>query len=349
MLSAPAGLRRRESAERRLRKSLGVSPAVRSKMVADPPTGRHTDAGRTGAADVAAWSWAWPTSALIGFAGRFVEEKGFDYLLARCRELVEATPRVHLVYAGRARVVYEDFFERCAPLLERHREHVTFVGLLRDRQRLANFYAMCDVFVLPSRTDLFGAVQLEAMLCGTPVVASDIPGAREPVCGRAWASSSSRETRPRSPPGCSRSCATSRASVGRGRRSRPSTTRNRASTRTRRLLGGAGADAETEPLTPPTARTARTAARERSGHGVSPPSPVLLEYLELADGTEVLDCGCGMGFYLLAIGALTRVRTHRPRQRSAAARLGGARGRRARARRGDIQGCPSPTHRSTRC
>jgi len=118
---------------------------------------------------------------VIGFAGRFVEEKGFDFLLRAIPRLREIDAGIHLVYAGDHVVAYEDFFSRCAPLLEPHRDAVTFVGLLRDRQRLADFYAMCDVFALPSRTDMFGAVQLEAMLCGTPVVASDIPGAREPV------------------------------------------------------------------------------------------------------------------------------------------------------------------------
>ena len=78
-------------------------------------------------------------------------------------------------------MVYEDFYSRCRPLIEPVADFVTFTGLIRDRQRLADFYAMCDVLVLPSRTDSFAAVQVEAMLCGTPVVASDIPGARVPV------------------------------------------------------------------------------------------------------------------------------------------------------------------------
>ncbi|HUG64316.1 MAG TPA: glycosyltransferase family 4 protein [Gaiellaceae bacterium] len=118
---------------------------------------------------------------LIGFAGRFVEEKGFDFLLHAIPELVRTVPGAHLVYAGEHQVVYEKFFEKCAPFLEANRDHVTFVGLIQDPRRLANFYAMCDVFALPSRTDCFASVQVEAMLCGTPVVAADIPGARVPV------------------------------------------------------------------------------------------------------------------------------------------------------------------------
>jgi glycosyltransferase involved in cell wall biosynthesis len=120
-------------------------------------------------------------TALIGFAGRFVEEKGFDQLLRAIPALTVAIPNAHLVYAGEHRIAYEGFYERCRPLIEAAGSNLTFVGLIRDRQRLAEFYAMCDVFVLPSRTDCFAAVQVEAMLSGTPVVASDIPGAREVV------------------------------------------------------------------------------------------------------------------------------------------------------------------------
>ena len=34
------------------------------------------------------------------------------------------------------------------------------------------------MFTLPSRTDCFALVQVEALLCGTPLVTADIPGAR---------------------------------------------------------------------------------------------------------------------------------------------------------------------------
>ena len=118
---------------------------------------------------------------VVGIVGRFVEEKGFDYLFRALPELLDDDPDVRVVYAGEHDMVYEDFYSRCRPLIEPLADFVTFTGLIRDRQRLADFYAMCDVLVLPSRTDSFAAVQVEAMLCGTSVVASDIPGARVPV------------------------------------------------------------------------------------------------------------------------------------------------------------------------
>ena len=57
-----------------------------------------------------------------------------------------------------------------------------FLGELHGAD-LAAFYAACDCLTLPSvnSTESFGLVQVEAMLCGTPVVASALPGVRQPV------------------------------------------------------------------------------------------------------------------------------------------------------------------------
>jgi glycosyltransferase involved in cell wall biosynthesis len=118
---------------------------------------------------------------LVGFAGRFVEEKGFDFLLEAVPQVQARIPDVHFVFAGESAVAYERFFDRCRPLLEDCREAVTEVGLIFDPQQMANFYALCDVFVLPSRSDTFALVQVEALLAGTPLVTTDIPGAREVV------------------------------------------------------------------------------------------------------------------------------------------------------------------------
>ncbi len=117
---------------------------------------------------------------VVGFAGRFVEEKGFDYLLKAVPLVIEKMPDVRFIYAGDL-PVYENFFQRWRHLADANRSHVQMLGLIRDRQKLANFYALCDAFALPGRTDCFPSVQIEAQLCGTPVVTTNIPGAREVV------------------------------------------------------------------------------------------------------------------------------------------------------------------------
>jgi glycosyltransferase involved in cell wall biosynthesis len=120
---------------------------------------------------------------VVGFVGRFSSEKGCDYLLRSIPLIHESLPEAIVLFAGEYRnVVGETLYARCAPLLKQHADHVRMLGVLSDPD-LVDFYAAIDVLALPSinHTETFGIVQVESMLCGTPVVASDLPGVREPV------------------------------------------------------------------------------------------------------------------------------------------------------------------------
>jgi D-inositol-3-phosphate glycosyltransferase len=48
----------------------------------------------------------------------------------------------------------------------------------QPQQRLADFYAAADAVLVPSRSESFGLVALEAQACGTPVVAAAVGGLR---------------------------------------------------------------------------------------------------------------------------------------------------------------------------
>lgn len=57
-------------------------------------------------------------------------------------------------------------------------EHVRFIGYLDGKEKLAAYRA-ASVYVLPSTYDIFGITLLEALACGTPVIATDGVGFAE--------------------------------------------------------------------------------------------------------------------------------------------------------------------------
>ncbi len=68
-------------------------------------------------------------------------------------------------------------------LMDKNRENIVYLGYLND-QELAYVYNLATVFIFPSFYEGFGLPVLEAMACGTPVIASDTASLPE-VCGTA--------------------------------------------------------------------------------------------------------------------------------------------------------------------
>lgn len=125
--------------------------------------------------------WSKDGGPIIGFAHRFVEEKRPDLAIRALEVINQKVPNARLVFAGEYDIAYEDTWERQQPLVNQYRDQLTFLGLIKDTQELADFYAACDVLLLTSDSECFALAQVEAMLCGTPVVATNIPGGRVPV------------------------------------------------------------------------------------------------------------------------------------------------------------------------
>jgi glycosyltransferase involved in cell wall biosynthesis len=127
------------------------------------------------------WSIQGP---VIGMVARLATEKGVEILLRALPLVLEARPDARVMFAGPHENVLgeEAYARRIAPLTESLGGRWVFVGNLSQNE-LAAFYANCSTVVVPSlnSTEAFGLVQVEAMLSGTPSIASALPGVRQPV------------------------------------------------------------------------------------------------------------------------------------------------------------------------
>lgn len=110
---------------------------------------------------------------IVLYVGRISKEKGLDVLAEAFRRAVARRPHLRLAIVGDG-----PYRRRLAAALEGtpHR----FLGSLRG-PALAAAYASADIFCLPSETETFGQVVLEAGASGLPVIVSDRGGARESV------------------------------------------------------------------------------------------------------------------------------------------------------------------------
>ncbi len=125
--------------------------------------------------------WSHQGGPVIGFAGRFVEEKRPDLLIRSLDIINQKYPNARIVFAGEYNIKYENTWEHLQPVVRKYKDQLIFLGMLDDMQVMADFFAACDVLALTSDSECFALVQVEAMLSGTPVVMTNTPGGRVPV------------------------------------------------------------------------------------------------------------------------------------------------------------------------
>jgi len=144
-----------------------ASPLLSDKPCEVIPNGLDTRRFKPASKAVARAMLDLPQAAkLIAFgaaSGTRDPRKGFGHLQAALRALQCMSPPepMHLVVFGPASA--DSFGSLACP--------VRYVGRLHDDISLALLYSAADVVVVPSEQESFGLVALEALACGTPVVA----------------------------------------------------------------------------------------------------------------------------------------------------------------------------------
>lgn len=122
----------------------------------------------------------------ILFAGRLIPDKGVMELLEAFELVKQQIPDVRLVICGASinapqgdmKTPYEHVLRRKVASMQAG-ESVHFTGYVPNKD-LGKYYVDANVVIFPSLCkESFGMVALEAMRCGTPVVASRQPGFEE--------------------------------------------------------------------------------------------------------------------------------------------------------------------------
>ena len=119
-----------------------------------------------------------PPGPMVLFVGRIQPLKGADLAVRALAELDDRRATLVIVGGPSGPDGVSEVTALHALVAELGVEHrVRFVAP-RPHDQLADFYRAADVCVVPSRTESFGLVALEAAACGTPVVAANVGGLR---------------------------------------------------------------------------------------------------------------------------------------------------------------------------
>ena len=107
---------------------------------------------------------------IILFVGRIEKAKGPERLLNCIPFLKKAKCSFHIFFAGDG--TYKRYLEKVVKS-KHYNANVTFLGHV-PHEKMPYFYNAADVMVLPSETEGVPMVILEALACGTPVIASNV-------------------------------------------------------------------------------------------------------------------------------------------------------------------------------
>lgn len=118
-----------------------------------------------------------PQDHVVLFVGRLTYQKGVEYFLRSAQRVLQSLPNTVFIIAGNGDMYTQHLIESARLNIS---SRVLFTGFLQGRQ-LQEVYQLADVFVMPSVSEPYGIVALEAIAAGKPAIISKTSGVSETV------------------------------------------------------------------------------------------------------------------------------------------------------------------------
>jgi glycosyltransferase involved in cell wall biosynthesis len=116
---------------------------------------------------------------VFGFVGNIIERKGADFILKAAKTLISEERDIHFLFVGGDPSTHY-FINTIAPLIEELPipGKVTFIPAVSDTKP---YYDSMDIYLMTSKQEPFGRVNIEAMAMELPVIATAIDGNLEVI------------------------------------------------------------------------------------------------------------------------------------------------------------------------
>jgi starch synthase len=121
-----------------------------------------------------------PAKPYLLFVGRITRQKGFQHLV-RAIQFMDRDFQIVLCAAAPDTLQLAEEMRIAVERAEAHRSGIIWIDEMVGQQTACELYSHAAVFVCPSIYEPFGIINLEAMACETPVVATAVGGIKEVV------------------------------------------------------------------------------------------------------------------------------------------------------------------------